>query len=152
MKKTIAILLVALMALTLFAACGSKTDNDNSDKNDAGEPAKSDPTPVPDPNAELYGTWTLAGGEGEDAEQAVAMMMAFGMTMTFTFNEDGTGSEDASFRDETQSVPFTYTAENGKLTMVPQVEDQETSESDYRIEDGKLYLTVDDQALIFTKK
>ena len=98
----------------------------------------------------------LSGGEGEDSEQAVALILAFGMTMNFTFNEDGTGSTDSTYQDETQRAAFTYTVEDGKLTMTPEAEEGEAAaepeEIDFRIEDGKLYMTMDDQTLIFSKK
>ena len=143
MKKLIAILLVALMAFGLFAACGGK---------DSGKKADADPTPEPDPLADLYGVWNLTGGEGEETQQVVAMMMAFGMTMTFTFEKDGKGSMDATYGEETQSTAFTYEAKDGKLIMTSENEEDGVSESDFRIEDGKLYITVDGEALIFTKK
>ena len=133
MKKTIAILLVALMALTLFAACGSKTDNDNSDKNDAGEPAKSDPTPVPDPNAELYGTWAVDFASMMSEEEKAAME-AMGVSldqlkMEFTFNADGTGKAVMEMMGESENADFTYTVKDGKLEMTMTVDGETNTQT-----------------------
>ena len=149
MKRTIAILLAALMALCLFTACGQAATPDEPEPTPEPTP---DPTPEPDPNAELYGTWILIGGEGEESEQYVAMMAAMAMTISFNFNEDGTGSMDTFYGSEFQSMAYTYTAEGGKLTMVPQSEGESTAESPYRIEDGKLYMSIGDQVMIFSKR
>jgi len=91
MKKWIAILLAALMALTLVA-CGSKGEG-------------------------IVGTWELSGSEDEESEQQVKMMLAMGMSMSVTFNADGTGSMKVAFNGEDESHDFAYTLEDGKLTM-----------------------------------
>lgn len=91
MKKWIAVMLVALMALSMIA-CGGK---------DTG----------------VVGTWELDSGDGDEAKSYVAMMKLFGMDMSLTFNEDGTGSIDSKLGDETDSTPFTYTYADGVLTI-----------------------------------
>lgn len=118
MKKGIAILLTVLLAVSLIA-CGKGNS--------------------------IVGTWTLDSGVGEDAEQAVAMMKAFGMTMSITFNADGTGTMDSAFGEQTESIPFNYTYENGVLTM-------EGGEAvQLQIEGDKLVLDQDGSQMIFKK-
>ncbi len=124
MKKFTAILLVALMALSLVA-CGGKSGN------------------------AIVGTWELEDGIDEESKQAVAMMKAFGMTMSITFNADGTGVMESKMGDETESTPFNYTYENGVL----KIEDSENEEGQsIRIEGGKLYLELDGMGIVFKKK
>ena len=91
MKKTISILLAALMMLSLVVACGAKNP--------------------------LVGTWELDRGVGEEAEQAVALMKAFGMTMTFTFNADGTGSMAYSYGGESEPTNFNYEVKDGQIVI-----------------------------------
>ena len=124
MKKFTAVLLVALMALSLIA-CGSKGGNS------------------------IVGTWELEDGIDEESKQTVALMKAFGMTMTITFNADGTGSMESKMGDESESTPFNYTYENGVL----KIEDSEAEEGQsIRIEGGKLYLEMEGIGIIFKKK
>ena len=92
MKKTIAILLAALMVLASIACGGKKSDS-------------------------VVGTWELTDGEGEEAQQTVRMMLALGMTMTFTFNEDGTGVMGVNLGGKDESENFTYTLEEGKILI-----------------------------------
>ena len=91
MKKWIAVMLVALMALSLIA-CGGKSDG-------------------------VVGTWKLDSGTNDEADQYVQLVKAFGMEMEITFKEDGTGSVETSMAGETQSSPFNYTYENGNLKI-----------------------------------
>ena len=93
MKKWIAIVLVAMMALALVA-CG-------------GKGAKGEG---------IVGTWKLADGEGE-AQQAVQMILAMGGTMTFTFNEDGTGHMKMDVMGQQQDQDFNYTIENNQIVI-----------------------------------
>ena len=124
MKKFAAILLVALMVLSLVA-CGNKGGNS------------------------IVGTWELDSGVGEEAEQAVALMKAFGMTMSITFNADGTGSMDSSYGDETNSEPFEYTYEDGVL----KIDGEEAGEGvSIKVEGNKLILESDGMQMIFKKK
>ncbi len=110
------------------------------------EEAKAAPQNQPETDADsLFGTWVLTSAEGEEAKATVDMMLSFGMVMEFTFNEDGTGESLVSYGEESQTTPFTYTYEDGKIFS-------EGSSLDYRIENGQLYLTVDDMPLIFTRK
>lgn len=124
MKKFTAMILVALLALSLIA-CG-------------GTSGKS-----------IVGTWELDSGVGEDAEQAVSLMKAFGMTMSITFNADGTGTVDSAFGEEKSSEPFTYTYEDGVL----KVNDQEAGDGlNIKVEGNKLIFETDDMQMIFKKK
>lgn len=122
MKKWIAVMLVALMALSLIA-CGGKSDG-------------------------VVGTWKLSDGTDEQSKQAVELMKAFGMEMKITFKEDGTGSMETSMGGETQAVAFTYTYENGTLTMT---ETESGSSIDARIDGNKLIMEQDGAGLIFKK-
>ncbi len=121
MKKWIAIVLVAMMALALVA-CG-------------GKGAKGEG---------IVGTWKLADGEGE-AQQAVQMILAMGGTMTFTFNEDGTGVMGVNLGGKDESENFTYTLEEGKILI-------DGSPTEYRLDDGRLYLNINGTVMIFDRK
>ena len=128
MKKFVAVLLVALMALSLIACGSSKSGKDDNS---------------------IIGTWELDDGIDEESKQMVALMKAFGMTMSITFNADGTGTMDSAMGDEKESTPFNYTYENGVL----KIEDAETEEGQtIRVEDGKLYLEMDGMGIVFKKK
>jgi len=122
MKKWIAILLAALMALTLVA-CGSKGSKGEG----------------------IVGTWELTGGEGEEAEQQVKMMLAMGMTMTFTFNADGTGSMKMVFGGEDQSQDFEYTLENGEIVIQGEGEP-------YTLDGDTLTIDMEGTKMVFTRK
>lgn len=124
MKKFTAILLVALMALSLIACGGGKGGNS------------------------IVGTWELDSGIGEEGEQTVQMMKAFGMTMSITFNADGTGTMDSTFGEESQSEPFNYTYENGVL----KIEEGDSEGVNIRVEDGKLILEEDGVGMVFKRK
>ena len=91
MKKTISILLAALMMLSLVVACGAKNP--------------------------LVGTWELDRGSGTEAEQAVALMKAFGMSMSFTFNADGTGAMVYSYGEESETTDFNYEVKDGQIVI-----------------------------------
>ena len=124
MKKAIAILLAALMLLTLFAACSKKKSSKSSNS--------------------LVGTWTLTGvADNEEMNAYYQSQLAAGAKMTITLNADKTAvlySTDGSYED---TMNCTYTAENGKLTLNPPAEyaDDDPEVMNYRIENGKLYLS-----------
>ncbi len=122
MKKWIAILLIAVMALGLIA-CGSKGSKGEG----------------------IVGTWELTGGEGEEAEQQVKMMLAMGMTMTWTFNADGTGSMKMAAGGEEESQNFEYTLENGEIVIQGQGEP-------YTLDGDKLTIDMEGTKLVFTRK
>ena len=122
MKKWIAILLIAVMALGLIA-CGSKGSKGEG----------------------IVGTWELTGGEGEEAEQQVKMMLAMGMTMTWTFNADGTGSMKMAAGGQEESQNFEYTLENGEIVIQGQGEP-------YTLDGDKLTIDMEGTKLVFTRK
>ncbi len=124
MKKWIAILLVAMMALSLVA-CG-------------GSSAK-------DPAQAIVGTWELSAGEGEEAEQVVAMMLAFGVTMSFEFTKDGKATMTTKMGDDVETEDATYEFKDGKLYM-------DGSPADCTIDGNKMTIDVDGTKLIFKKK
>ncbi len=93
----------------------------------------------------IVGSWALAGAENEESQQFVSMALAMGMTIDFTFNADGTGSAYMNMGGEEQNENFRYTLENGKIVI-------DGDGAEYRIEDGMLYLSFDDEKLIFKRK
>ncbi len=95
----------------------------------------------------VVGTWELDHGIGEEGEQAVALLKAFGATMTITFNEDGTGSIDSEVMGESDSESFTYTYENGVLTI-----DGAEGGNALRIEGDELILEQDGVGMVFIRK
>ncbi len=124
MKKLIAILMVAVLALSLVA-CGSK------------EPA--------DPAAAIVGTWELDDAESEEAKTAVQMMKMFGMTMTFEFKADGSGKLTTQMGEEPEVNDFTYEIKDNQIVI-------DGSPAEFKIEGKKLHITVDGDQLIFKKK
>ncbi len=91
--KVLAMILVLAMTCLLFAAC-------NPPKNNGADTGK-----ATDTAAETAAALTIVGEwASEDYDGAYV----------YTFNEDGTGNYDVSGTD----MPFTYTAENGKLSIL----------------------------------
>ena len=133
MKKWIAILLVAVMALSL-TACKKKDKNDNA----------------------LIGLWeldpdaTLAGlSESDRAEFEDELRN--GYNVSIAFNKDGTGTVIIFFGDgQTDGSEMTYTAKDGKLIMTNSNND--TLEYPYSIEGGKLHLALDSQHTMVLRK
>lgn len=141
MKKTIAILLVALMALTMFAAC--KKDKKNADGDT------------------IVGTWELDFNAAMSllSEQERAMMEQFGITAdnykgSYTFKEDGTGHAEMTMMGESMSGDFTYKTEGDKLTITATMDGQtSTTEGTYTIEGNKLTMTSSTgETLVFNRK
>ena len=134
MKKTIALLLIVLMALQLFTACADKSGNKKS----------SDP---------LVDTWYLIGGEDEPGQQLYQTLLNNQIaSVSITFYEDKTGEASMTAFGHEEAMPFTYTIADGRISMVAKGGDQEplTETSDYRIENGLLYLTLKGAKLIFS--
>ena len=126
MKKWIAVLLAALLALSLIV-CGKGNS--------------------------IVGTWELDSGVGEEAQQAVALMKAFGMSMSITFKADGTGSLDYAYGGEVQTTSFSYTYEDGALKLTSEDgEEADTSGMNFKVEDGKLIMEQEGMGLVFKKK
>ena len=181
MKRTIAILLVAVIALMLFAACSNTTDKDDEEDAgttnvDAGDTDKKDgdkeeagkedtnqeeaPAAPADPLAELYGTWVLdfESMMSELSEEERAMMEAFGVTadqftMEYTFNEDGTGKVTGNMMGETMEEEFTYTAKDGRLEITATVDGEtNTTGANYEIKDDTLTITEEGESMTFKRK
>lgn len=127
MKKWIAVMLVALMALSLIA-CGSK-----GSESGAGDG--------------IVGTWELDHGIGDEGKQAVDMIKAFGITMSITFKADGTGSIDSEGMGQSDSQSFNYTYENGKLTI-----EGADGSNNIKISGNELTLEQDGVGMVFKKK
>ncbi len=142
MKKTIAILLVALMALSLFAAC-SKKDAEKKESADT-----------------IVGTWELdfEAAMAQRSEEERALMETFGVTAdsynaSYTFNADGTGHASTSMLGRTQSADFTYKTEGDKL-RITYTYDGETAFSGltYKVEGNKLTLSDAGESMVFNRK
>lgn len=125
MKKFIAILMVALMAL-LLVACGS------------GKPAS-------DPAAGIVGTWELDDAESEESKQVVELMKAFGMSMTFEFKADGTGTLTTVMGEEPEVNEFSYEIKDDQIVI-------DGSGATFKIEGDNLHIDVEGEMLIFKKK
>ena len=144
MKRTIAILLVALMALTMFAACAKDKKNGDAQSN-------ADP---------IVGTWSVDFDSlmGELTEEERGYMEMMGITadnykMEYTFNADGTGKAEIAMFGENQKVDFTYTAKDGKVVMTATVEEEtSTQEVDYVIDGNTLTMTLEGETMTFKRK
>ena len=78
------------------------------------------------------------GGEEEAAANPIVGTWAsedFGGAFIFTFNEDGTGNYDASGTD----MPFTYTAEDGALSILYDGDDL-SFDTEYTVEGDKFIM------------
>lgn len=75
MKKTLALLMVLLLALGCFAACKSGSGSGGSD--------------VPASDGEITGTWVLSKAKVSGLELNASDL---GVDMSFTFKADGSGS------------------------------------------------------------
>ncbi len=127
MRKSLAILLVVLGTLCTFACA----------RNSA--PVKVDPA--------LVGVWDLdidATMEGEPQEQ-IDEMKASGVTMILCFYENGLGTLTQAAGTTSQTDRFAYSAENGRVLVKGEPQD-------YRVEGDVLTITIDGEALIFTRR
>lgn len=134
MKKTIAILLAALMLLSVSAACAKKkskkTGSADSGANDVFGIAS--PTPVPDPLAELYGTWVLQTSDETD-------VLRFRENHTVTSRIIIPASGIDWLKDSY------YTVENGQIVI------DGNSAADYSIRGDKLTLVIDGVDYVLTR-
>ncbi len=152
MKKTIAVILAAIMALTAIACAGKEQSMPKDEPAATAAPESgSTPEPVPAPESEpvsdepIVGDWDLCAGSGEESQQSVDLLLAMGMTMSFTFRADGSGSSSIGYAGETETKEFVYTLENGQIVI-------DGSGTDYSIEDDLLTLDVDGSALVFKRR
>lgn len=133
MKKLVAILLVAVMALS-FAACGKKNP--------------------------IVGTWAMDFSEelAKLDEDTKAFMEEAGINFAdyvfeFKFNADGTGHATIKMGEENESADFTYTAKDGKLTMTATVEGEtQTQDFDYKLDGDVLTMTKDGESQVLKRK
>lgn len=100
MKKALAILLVALTVLT-FAACSRKETDDQ-----------------PKSGIPVAGTWEI-DLKSYASEEELAQIRQSGVTVSisYRFKEDGTGHEGIDVPGQKEERDFTYTYENGTLTI-----------------------------------
>lgn len=90
MKKSIALILVALIAFSAIACTGS---------------------------SKLIGTWVLDSGGDEETASSVELMKAFGMEMSIEFKSGGKGIRKTVYGDEVESAEFTYEFKDGKVIV-----------------------------------
>jgi hypothetical protein len=98
MKKWIAMMLIAVMALALVA-CGSKDE------------------PVSDPKTAIIGTWQLKDVEGEGEEVEYMKQLISMADMTYTFKEDGTVTVKATIMGQEQEESTTWSLDGDNLTV-----------------------------------
>lgn len=98
MKKRIAILLVAVMALTAFA-CQNNGDGKDTETN------------------ALIGTWTLVQVDGNTEEAQMAKMFLTMGTSEYTFFEDGKVMVTVTFNGEEQAQNYKYSVDGDKMTV-----------------------------------
>ena len=125
MKKSIALLLVAVMLLSAVA-CASGSAN------------------------KLVGTWVLDSGVGEEAETSVALMKAFGMEMSIEFKSDGTGKINMSLGDDADSSEFKYEFNDGQIKILDVEEDSDAGSM--KLDGNKLIMEYENMQLVFKKK
>lgn len=130
MKKSIAIVLIALMVFA-SVACGSGSKNSNK----------------ADPAIDVVGTWVLDSGVGEEAAQYVELMKAFGMKMSIEFNNDGTGKFNTAFEEEIDSEEFKYEIKGDSIVILG----VEESAGSIKLENGDLIMETDGMTLVFKK-
>ncbi len=123
MKKLIAILLVALMALSLVACNRTPADLSTA----------------------IIGSWELDDAEGEETKQAVAMMKLFGMSMILEFHEDGTGKMISAMGEEEEVTEFNYQIKDNQIVI-------DESPAEFKIVDKELHISLEGEMMIFKKK
>ncbi len=126
MKKWIAILLIAVMALGLIA-CGSKDE------------------PVSDPKKAIIGTWILKDVEGEGEEVEYVKQIISMAEMTYTFNEDGTVTMKVSFMGQEDENSTTWSIDGDNLTV-----DGDTGK--FELTSSTLKMELDGYTVIYKRK
>ena len=116
MKKTVSILIIAVLVLSLCAACGGKTESEAAPA--AAEPAapaapavQADPAAPAEPAADVAGTYTFNETNVNGLEIA----------WTLELNADGTYklSEDNAFTDTMSYTGNSYTANGNVVSCGP---------------------------------
>ncbi len=123
MKKLIAILLVALMALSLVACNRTSADLSTA----------------------IVGSWELDDAEGEETKQAVAMMKLFGMSMILEFHKDGTGKMISAMGEEEEVTEFNYQIKDNQIVI-------DESPAEFKIVGKELHISLEGEMMIFKKK
>lgn len=128
MKKTIAILLVVVMALSLAACSKSKDAKKDGKKNENT----------------IVGTWELDldATFADQDQDTLDFLKSSGYSMSFTFNADGTGTAKMTGDDDTS---FEYKIENNQIV----IEDEGV---DYTLNGDKLTLDMNGEKMIFNRK
>ena len=149
MKKILALILAALMLLSVLTACASKEAEPETEaaeaveeaaetgekaaeeKSEAGEKAadeKKEEKPVEEQKSEESPVYLVGGWESGSAIS--------GLKYYLTFNEDGTGVQDANGTKKT----FTYTVSGSKISMQYEGEAKPTDYA-YTFKGGVLHIS-----------
>ena len=128
MKKAIAILLAALLALGMFAACGSK--NSKSEK---------------DPEELILGSWKSVSAEGDSDDLDYIKMFAESGGITLTFRDDGTFAAVISYSGYVQNQSGEYRIKGSKLLM------DGSDPATFKVSSKKLTLTADGVTVKFER-
>ncbi|MBQ1820331.1 MAG: lipocalin family protein [Clostridia bacterium] len=129
MKKTIAILLVAVMALTLFAACGKKGAGDGKNLAD-----------------QIIGDWKVESVSGDVEGVEMFQMVLESGSVEFTFKDNGEYNLYMSFMGQEQNNPGTYKVEGDKMIM------DDGEPTPFSIDGNKLTVTVDGASMVMVRK
>lgn len=165
MKKTIAILLAALTALTA-AACAKEDapaipDDDaylsaagiGDDTLFARTPAPASPAadetvtvndPAAEPDPALFGAWELYDGGDMPSKSYVSDLAGTGISLLFVFHEDGSGYMKASGAVDSTDY-FSYTFGNGYIVI-------DGGRSDYSIDGDDLTIDISGHVLVCRRK
>lgn len=126
MKKRIAILLVAVMALTAFA-CQNNGDAKDTETN------------------ALIGTWTLVQVDGNTEEAQMAKMFLTMGTSEYTFFEDGKVVVTVTFNGEEQAQNYKYSVDGDKMTV-------NGDTAGYKIEGDLLTMYMNEGNFVYKRK
>lgn len=126
MKKRIAILLVAVMALTAFA-CQNNRDGKDTETN------------------ALIGTWTLVQVDGNTEEAQMAKMFLTMGTSEYTFFEDGKVMVTVTFNGEEQAQNYKYSVDGDKMTV-------NGDTAGYKIEGDLLTMYMNEGNFVYKRK
>lgn len=161
MKKTIAILLIAVMALS-FAACAKNAEKpaetvETPAASEAPQETQAPETPQPelDPAQAILGEWafnyeaTLLGLD-YNIMQRWSERKADDFQQIILLNEDGTGMLTTVSNGETYTEAFTYKLQNNRVLAI-QFESERISHV-FALEGDRLSLYSGGYALVFDRK
>ena len=131
MKKTLALILVLLVGISLFAGCS----------NNAGSTAEAETA--------LVGTWALSSATDTDGTTYAAdVLEAYGMTGEIILNKDKTASCELSG----EKFSGTWSTNAGKTVTILLEDDGETEELPLTVNGDTLVMDDEGSITVFTKK